>query len=246
MCKLNRTILHSDMNNFYASVECLYNPKLRGKPLAVGGDAEARHGIILAKNYEAKRFGVQTGEALWQAKQKCRELIIVEPHYDKYIRFSQMAREIYGEYTDQVESFGLDECWLDVTGSEKLFGTGRQIADQIRERIKFELGITASVGVSFNKVFAKLGSDMKKPDATTVIPPDSFREKVWPLPVNELLYVGRATHRKLHTYGVNTIGDLAKADVNFLKLVFGKVGRCSGPLPTGWIIRRSATSVRNP
>lgn len=221
---MNRIILHSDMNNFYASVECLYNPKLRGKPLAVGGDAEARHGIILAKNYEAKRFGIQTGEALWQAKQKCRELIIVPPHYDRYIRFSKTAREIYGEYTDQVESFGLDECWLDVTGSERLFGTGKLIADQIRARVKFELGITASVGVSFNKVFAKLGSDMKKPDATTVIPPEGFREKVWPLPVNELLYVGRATHRKLNTYGVKTIGDLAKADVNFLRLVFGKVG----------------------
>ena len=221
---MRRVILHSDMNNFYASVECLYRPDLRGKPLAVSGNAETRHGIILAKNEMAKRFGVQTGETLWQAKQKCRELVVVPPNYGRYLNFSKMAREIYADYTDQVESFGLDECWLDVSGSTALFGTGKQIADQIRERIKIELGITASVGVSFNKIFAKLGSDMKKPDATTVILPEQFKEKVWPLPVNELLYVGRATHRKLRAYGINTIGDLATADSAFLRRIFGKVG----------------------
>ena len=179
---MRRVILHSDMNNFYASVECLYRPDLRGKPLAVSGNAEARHGIVLAKNEMAKRFGVQTGETLWQAKQKCRELVVVPPNYDRYLNFSKMARAIYADYTDQVESFGLDECWLDVSGSTALFGTGKQIADQIRGRIKVELGITASVGVSFNKIFAKLGSDMQKPDATTVILPEQFKEKVWPFP----------------------------------------------------------------
>lgn len=221
---MRRVILHSDMNNFYASVECLYRPELRGKPLAVGGDEEARHGIVLAKNEIAKRLGIKTGETLWQARQKCQGLVVVPPHYERYLHFSRMAKEIYADYTDQVESFGLDECWLDVSGSTTLFGTGKQIADQIRQRVKFELGITASVGVSFNKIFAKLGSDLKKPDATTVILPEEFRETIWPLPVNELLYVGRATHRKLHAYGIDTIGDLANADLNFLRRAFGKVG----------------------
>lgn len=221
---MERIILHSDMNNFYASVECLYNPQLRGKPLAVAGNIELRHGIVLAKNYQAKKFGVSTGDPLWLAKQKCKDIVFVPPHYDRYVKFSQIAREIYAEYTDQVEPYGLDECWLDVTGSKNICGDGKRIADEIRSRIKFELGVTVSVGVSFNKIFAKLGSEIKKPDATTVIDSVHFKEQVWPLPVNALLYVGKATHNKLKRYGVQTIGDLATSPVQFLNLVFGKTG----------------------
>lgn len=221
---MERVILHSDLNNFYASVECLYNPKLRDKPVAVGGDVEARHGIILAKNYHAKKYGILTGEAIWQAQQKCRDLVVVPPNFKRYMRFSQMARDIYADYTDQCESFGLDECWLDVTGSYRLFGDGKAIADKIRERIKFEMGITASVGVSFNKIFAKLGSDIKKPDATTIISKDNFKDVVWKLPVNELLYVGRATHKKLNRYGIKTIGDLANTELKYLEYWLGKWG----------------------
>lgn len=221
---MERIILHSDLNNFYASVECLYNPSLRGKPVAVAGDPEARHGIVLAKNYAAKVCGVATGNPLWMAKQKCPEIVFVPPHYDLYMKYSQIAREIYSEYTDQVESYGLDECWLDVTGSTHLFGDGKTIADELRKRIKFELGVTASVGVSYNKIFAKLGSDMEKPDATTVITSDKFREIVWPLSVNDLLYVGRATHNKLKRYGIQTIGDLAHTDQQFLKHLLGQNG----------------------
>lgn len=221
---MERVILHSDLNNFYASVECLYNPELRGKPVAVAGDPEARHGIILAKNYPAKACGVQTGDPLWMAKQKCPDIVFTPPHYDRYMQFSQLAREIYSEYTDQVEPYGLDECWLDVTGSIALFGDGRAIADEVRRRIRQELGVTASVGVSYNKIFAKLGSDMKKPDATTVITSERFRESVWPLPVSDLLYVGRATHQKLKRYCIKTIGDLAAVDQRFLQRLLGQNG----------------------
>ena len=218
-----RIILHSDLNNFYASVECLYHPEYRGKPLAVLGDPEARHGIVLAKNYEAKKFEVQTGDPMWMAKQKCPDIIFVPPHYDLYMKHSKLVREIYSEYTDQVEPYGLDECWLDVTGSTSLFGSGKEIANEIRKRVKFELGVSVSVGVSFNK-FAKLGSDMKKPDATTVIESDRFKEIVWPLPVKELLYVGRATHNKLRRKGVLTIGELANTNPENLKFWLGKMG----------------------
>lgn len=221
---MERVILHSDLNNFYASVECLYNPSLRGKPVAVAGNPEARHGIVLAKNYAAKACGVTTGNPLWMAKQKCPDIVFVPPHYDLYMKYSKIAREIYSEYTNQVESYGLDECWLDVTGSTHLFGDGKVIADKLRERIKMELGVTASVGVSYNKIFAKLGSDMNKPDTTTVITSDRFREVVWPLPVNDLLYVGRATHNKLRRYGITTIGELAQASQDFLRHLLGKNG----------------------
>ena len=221
---MERVILHSDLNNFYASVECLHHPELRGKPVAVAGDPEKRHGIILAKNDLAKQFGITTGNPLWMAREKCPDLILVEPHYDLYLRFSKMVREIYSEYTDQVESFGLDECWLDVTGSTGLFGSGKSIADEIRGRIRQELGVTVSVGVSFNKIFAKLGSDLKKPDATTVITRSHFREIVWPLPVRELLYVGRSTHARLKRYGIATIGALANTDQRFLQTILGKNG----------------------
>lgn len=220
----DRVILHSDLNNFYASVECLYRPELRDKPVAVGGDPELRHGIILAKNNLAKKYGIKTGEAIWQARQKCPGLIMLTPDYKKYLRFARLAREIYADYTNQIEPFGLDEAWLDVTGSTGIFGSGESIADEIRRRMLDELGITVSVGVSFNKIFAKLGSDMKKPDATTVITRENYKEKVWPLPVGELLYVGPATQRKLSVRGIRTIGALARLDPSYLRAWFGKWG----------------------
>ena len=220
---MGRAILHIDMNSCYASIECLHHPEIRHLPVAVGGDVEARHGIILAKNELAKRAGVKTGEALWQAKQKCPDLVIVPPHYQLYLRFSRMARAIYAEYTDLIEPFGLDEAWIDVTGSG-VFGDAVEIAETIRNRVKFELGITVSIGVSFNKIFAKLGSDYKKPDAVTVFGKDDYREKVWPLPVEELLYVGSATTRKLHARCIRTIGDLAQTDPSLLHSWLGKMG----------------------
>ena len=219
-----RVILHSDLNNFYASVECLYHPEYRGKPPAVLGDPEARHGIVLAKNYEAKAYGVQTGDPMWMAQKKCPDIVFVPPHYDLYMKHSKLIREIYSEYTDKVEPYGLDECWLDVSGSTMLFGSGEDIANEIRKRVKFELGVSVSVGVSFNKIFAKLGSDLKKPDATTVIESNRFKEIVWPLPVKELLYVGRATHAKLKRKGIFTIGDLANSNPDNLRFWLGKMG----------------------
>lgn len=221
---MKRIILHSDMNNFYASVECMMNPELKNHPVAVCGDAEERHGIVLAKNYKAKEYGVSTGEAIWQAKQKCKDLVIVHPHYDEYMKFSKLAREIYGRYTELIEPFGMDECWLDCSGSTALFGDGEQIANEIKETIKLELGLTVSVGVSFNKIFAKLGSDMKKPDAVTVIPEDGFKEKVWGLPASDMLGVGHATQKVLDSYGIRTIGQLASWPVEFYQKKFGKRG----------------------
>ena len=218
---MSRTILHCDLNNFYASVECLYRPELRGKPVAVGGDVEERRGIILAKNMLAKAAGVKTGDAIWQAQGKCPGLVCVPPDYKKYLRFSRLARAIYADYTDQIEAFGIDEAWLGLTNSTQLFGSGAEVADTIRRRLREELGVTGSVGVSFNKIFAKLGSDMKKPDATTIITPENFREVVWPLPVEELLYVGRSTKTKLNNRAIFTIGDLARRDVKLLKLSLG-------------------------
>lgn len=221
---MERTILHCDMNNFYASVECMLNPSLRGHPVAVGGDVENRHGIILAKNYEAKKFGIQTGEALWQAKQKCPKLIIVPPHYEEYLKYSRLAHSIYADYTDLIEPYGMDEVWMDVTGSTKAFGSGEVIANTLRERIKYELGLTVSVGVSFCKVFAKLGSDMKKPDAVTVIPKDNFRDIIWDLPASDMLGVGRSTEKFLSSYGIHTIGQLAKAYPDLMQRKLGKNG----------------------
>ena len=222
---MERVILHSDLNSFYASVECLYNPTIRDKPVAVGGSVERRHGIILTANRIAKKeYGLKVGEAIWQARQKCPGLIVVPPNYSLYIRFSTEAREIYKTYTDLIESFGIDEAWLDVTESTKLFGTGEKIANEIRHRIRKDLGITASIGVSYNKIFAKLGSDIKKPDATTVITKDNFRSIVWRLPVRDLLYVGRSTFKKLMNAGILTIGDLANCSPGFLKKMLGKWG----------------------
>ena len=222
---MERVILHCDLNSFYASVEIHNNPELIGKAVAVCGSQEERHGIVLAKSDLAKKAGVQTGEAIWQATQKCPDLIIVQPHYDEYMRFSKLARKIYEDYTDLIEPFGIDECWLDVTGSQILFGNGETIANKIRERMKAEVGLTISVGVSFNKVFAKLGSDIKKPDAVTVIPFNTFKEKIWNLPAGDMLGVGRATQKVLHSYCIETIGDLANANVEMIERRLGKAGQ---------------------
>nr|WP_027872401.1 DNA polymerase IV [[Eubacterium] cellulosolvens] len=224
MKDISRTILHIDMNTFYASVELLYHPELRDKPLAVGGDPELRHGIVLTKSQLAKKAGVKTGMALWQARQLCPEIVFIPPHYDRYMRFSRMAREIYGEYTDLVEPFGLDEVWADVSASRTIKGDGRQIAEEIRARIKRELGLTVSIGISWNKIFAKFGSDYKKPDAITEITKDNYRDIVWRSPVEDLLYVGRSSSRKLHAMGICTIGDLARTDPVYLQTSMGKMG----------------------
>lgn len=216
-----RAILHSDANCFYASVETVLEPTLRGKAVAVCGSTEERHGIVLAKSELAKRAGVKTGMANWQAKQCCPNLIIVPPQYDYYLKFSKYLHGIYKRYTDQVEPFGMDECWLDVTDSPK---EAMIIAEEIRQAAKDELGLTVSIGVSFNKIFAKLGSDMKKPDAITQITAEDFKEKVWPLHCSDLLYCGRATTAKLSHIGVRTIGDLAKLPPDLLQRKFGKNG----------------------
>lgn len=231
---MDRIILHSDLNNFYASVECFYNPELQNKPVAVCGSTEARHGIVLAKNYVAKNFGVKTGEATWEAKSKCPGLITISPNYSLYLEFSREVRDIYRYYTDRIEAFGIDECWLDVSQSARLFGDGTKIANEIKERIKNELGITASVGVSYNKIFAKLGSDMKKPDAVTVITEKNFKAKIWRLPVEELLYVGRSTRKKLNAIAVYTIGDLANISPGFLNKQLGKWGNTLWSFANGY------------
>lgn len=219
-----RTVLHCDLNNFYASCEMAVNPELKGKPVAVSGNPEKRHGIILAKSDLAKKAGVKTGEAIWEARTKCRDLILVPPHFELYSSYSKRVQEIYSEYTDRVESFGMDECWLDVTESKRLFGDGETIANLLRERIKRETGLTISVGVSWNKIFAKLGSDMKKPDATTVISRENYREKIWALPASDLFMVGHKTGEKLKRLNVHTIGDLANADEGSLLRHFGVLG----------------------
>ncbi len=228
--KKERVILHIDMNNCYASIECKLNPELNGKCVAVAGNQEERHGIILAKNELAKSYGVKTGEPIWQAKKKCPELITVPPHYEEYLKHSKAARKIYSDYTDKIEPFGIDECWIDITGYWRngKQADGKVIADEIRERVKSELGITVSIGVSYNKIFAKLGSDIKKPDATTVIASqgkDCFKDKVFPLDVGELLYVGKATKKKLNQRGIFTIGELAQTPISKLQSWLGKWGQ---------------------
>jgi len=219
-----RMILHSDLNCFYASVEMMLDPTLRGKAVAVCGSTEDRHGIVLAKSEKAKKAGVKTGMVNWEAQRQCPDLILVTPQYEQYLKYSALTRAIYTRFTDLVEPFGMDECWLDVTGSRKNFGTGMEIAESIRKTVKEELGLTVSVGVSFNKIFAKLGSDMKKPDAITEITKENFRDVVWPLPASDLLYVGRATEAKLSSRYVNTIGDIAALDPNLMKTWFGVNG----------------------
>ena len=224
MCEGERAILHIDMNNFYASVECMLEPSLKGLPVAVCGDREERRGIVLAKNYLAKEKGVVTGEAIWEARIKCPDLVTVPPRFDEYVKYSRLARKIYERYTDQIEPFGLDEVWADVTGSRRLFGEPVEIAHKIRRAVKSELGLTVSVGVSFNKVFAKLASDMKKPDAVTVITKEGFREQIFDLPASAMIGVGRATEKNLASVGIRTIGHMARAPRELFTIRLGKNG----------------------
>lgn len=220
----DRVILHCDCNSFFASVETALNPEYAGVPMAVCGSESDRHGIVLAKNDLAKKRGIVTAETVYSARKKCPELVIASPHYDEYVKYSRRVTEIYERYTDMIEPFGIDECWLDVTASRKLFGTGEQIAERIRREVKDEIGITVSIGVSFNKVYAKLGSDYKKPDAITVINRENYKKIVYPLAVSDLLFVGRKTADALHDLGIRTIGDLAVTDRKLLERKFGKMG----------------------
>ena len=222
---MDRTILHIDVNNFFASIEIMLNPNLKGLPVAVCGSEDDRHGIVLAKSYEAKKFGVKTAETVWQAKKKCPNLIIVPPQYEEYKKYSKLIQNIYYSYTDQVEPFGLDECWLDVTGSLKLFDNVENIAEEIKERVKKEIGVTVSIGVSFTKTFAKLGSDLKKPDAITYISKENFKNIVWPLVTNEIIGVGKSTFKILEEMNLKTIGELANCDISLLEQKLGKHGR---------------------
>lgn len=221
---MERIIFHIDCNKFYASVECLHRPEIRNKPVAVGGSEQSRHGIILTKNEIASKYDLKVGEPLWSARKKCPNLVIVPPNFPLYMRFSKEVRRILEDYTDIIEPFGIDESWIDVSAVAHLYGGGERLANIIRERVKAELGITVSIGVSFNKVFAKLGSDYKKPDAVTVISKENFKQIVWPLPANDLLYIGSATYRTLQKHYRYTIGDVAKTDLKTLQKWFGKVG----------------------
>lgn len=221
---MKRIILHCDLNNFYASVECVKNPQLKGKCVAVCGSEDDRHGIVLAKSQPAKLLGVKTGDTIIEARRKCSNLIVVRPDFDTYYEYSEKVKSIYSRYTDLIEPFGMDECWLDVSSSEQLFGDGFNIAEEIRNSVRQETGLTISVGVSFNKVFAKLGSDMKKPDATTVISKENYKDKVWCLNANEMIFVGRRTFKTLQKYGIITIGDIACAQPDFLRKILGKNG----------------------
>lgn len=220
----DRTILHCDCNSFFASVECLLQPELAGVPMAVCGDPESRHGIILAKNELAKRYGIRTAETIWQAKRKCPGLTLTGTHFQEYRSCSRRINEIYRRYTDLVEPFSIDESWLDVTGSNALFGGGKTIADELRAVIRRETGLTVSVGVSFNKIFAKLGSDYKKPDATTVISRENYRSVVFPLPVDALMFCGKHMAQTLAGMGIHTIGELADSNREFLSKRLGKAG----------------------
>ncbi len=221
----NRAILHSDINCCYAQIECQAHPELRNKPVVVGGDEKSRHGIVLAKNLEAKRWGISTAETLAEARRKCPNLVVVPPNYRLYMKVSRDSRRIYYNYTNRVEPFGPDEAWLDVTGSSRYLGLSPlEVAREISERMKAELGITVSIGLSWNKVFAKFGSDYKKPDVVTQVTRDNYRDIVWNAPVRDLLYVGAATERKLHSSGIVNIGDLAHASDYYLQHRFGKVG----------------------
>lgn len=220
----DRVILHCDCNSFFASVETVLHPEYRDVPMAVCGSQEDRHGIVLAKNELAKKYGVKTAETVVSAKRKCPSLVIAPPHHKEYVKYSRLVNEIYARYTDLIEPFGIDESWLDVTASRKLFGTGYDIAERIRADVKRELDITVSIGVSFNKVFAKLGSDYKKPDAVTVIDKSNYKEIAYPLPVSDLLFVGKRTEEGLLRMGIRTIGELAECSEDILKMRFGKAG----------------------
>lgn len=221
---MDRMILHCDCNSFFASVECLLRPELKEIPMAVCGDPESRHGIILAKNEPAKKYGIRTAETIWQAKRKCPQLVLIGTHFQQYKKCSRQINQIYRRYTDLVEPFSIDESWLDVTGSRELFGDGKTIADELRTVIQRETGLTVSVGVSFNKIFAKLGSDYKKPDATTVISRENYRQIVFPLPADALMFCGKRMAQALAAMGIHTIGDLADSNQEFLAKRLGKAG----------------------
>lgn len=248
----DRIILHADCNSYFASVESIDHPEWKQVPMAVCGDPKSRHGIILAKNELAKAYHIQTAETIYSAKKKCPDLLLVPAHHEKYVAVSQRINAIYESYTDLVERFSIDESFLDVTGSRHLFGSGRDIADQLRRRIREEIGVTVSVGVSYNKTFAKMGSDYKKPDATTVISRDNYRELLWPLPIEDLLFVGRSSATILREHGILTIGDLAQADAHSLSFYLGKAGASlqtaargedpSPVLPTGYEVQPKSIS----
>ena len=225
MQKRERVILHSDLNNFFASVEIALNPALKGKPLIVCGDPKERHGVVLAKNEEAKKLGIKTAETVYSALKKCPDLQMVGSHFHEYKKYSLLVKEIYARYTDCIEECSIDECALDMTESTFLFGSGYEIAERIRKEVKEELGLTVSIGVSFNKIFAKLASELKKPDAVTEITRENYKTRVWGLPVGELLFVGKSTQETLRKIGVRTIGDLANADETLVSKVLGKRGR---------------------
>ena len=220
----DRVILHCDCNSFFASAESIDHPEYKTVPMAVGGDPKTRHGIVLAKNELAKKYNIQTAETIWSAMKKCPGLLVVPPHYELYSKLSRKINAIYQEYTDLVEPFSVDESWLDVTASQKLFGSGREIADTLRKRIEEEIGVTISVGVSFTKTFAKMGSDYKKPNATTVITRENFREILWPLPVEDMMFIGKNSAKMYHDRGIHTIGDLAKLDKDYVERISGKSG----------------------
>ncbi|MBP5774638.1 MAG: DNA polymerase IV [Clostridiales bacterium] len=221
---MKRIIFHIDQNCYFASVEMISHPEYRNVPMAVVGDQEARHGIVLAKNELAKKYGIKTAEAIWQAKAKCPDLVLAPAHHEKYEFYSMKLREMYYEYTDRVEPFGLDECWLDMSDACDSYEKAAGIADSIRQRVKDSFNLTCSVGISFNKIFAKLGSDYKKPDATTVFSDEDWKEKIWPLPADDLLFVGRSTMGRLTKINVRTIGDLARTDQEYLARYLGKAG----------------------
>ena len=229
----DRVILYSDLNNFFASVETLLHPEYRGKPLIVCGDPKERRGVVFAKNEEAKKYGIRTAETVASALKKCPQVLRAETHFGEYKKYSRKVKEIYGRFTDLVEACSIDECALDMTASVAVFGSGEEIAEKIRRAVKEELGLTVSVGVSFNKVFAKIASDMKKPDAVTVVSRENYKQKLWPLPVGAMLFVGKATEETLVRKGIRTIGDLAAADPEMLARLFGKRGRLLGAYARG-------------
>ena len=240
---MERAILHCDLNNFYSSVELVKHPELQGKPVVVAGDITKRHGIILAKSYEAKAYGITTGDALYEAHEKCPDLVAVDAHFEDYLYYSQRVKAIYERYSDQIESYGIDECWIDVTGSLSYFGCdAKTLADRIRKQVFEELGLTISVGVSWNKVFAKLGSDYQKPDATTVISKDNYQQLVWELPAQDLLFVGRSSAEKLYRQGIYTIGDIARSEASLMKQLLGKVGEMLWAFANGMDVSKVALS----
>ena len=219
-----RIILHCDVNNFFASVECALNPSLKELPVAVTGEKSKRNGIVIAKNNIAKSFGVATGDIIYKAKEKCPDLICVRPHHDIYEKFSKNIRHIYEEYSDRVEPFSIDECWIDITDTYKFWGTPFNVANEIRKRIKDEIGVTISIGLSFSKTFSKLGSDMKKPDAITEIPYETFKQQTYHLPINSIIGIGRKLEKKLNRMNIFTLGELANFDDKIIKLKFGVIG----------------------